>query len=72
MILSPLEDGECVETGMPLADLPRSDFSEKEDSELEREEGGEDWDDLGDLSVLNSEVAGFSRVSKENHQETSS
>ena len=68
MILSPSEDGECAETGMP--DLPRSDFSEKE--ELAREEGREDWDDVGVLSILNSEVAGFSRVSREDCQETSS
>ena len=69
MILSPSSsDGECAETGMP--DLPRSGFSEKE--ELAREEGRDDWDDVGVLSTLNSEVNGFSRVSREDCQETSS
>lgn len=68
MILSPLEDGQSVEVGMPV--LPRYDFSEKE--ELGREEGGDDWDDVGVPSMLNSasEVTGFSGVSREDHQET--
>jgi hypothetical protein len=67
MILSPSSDGECAETGTPV--LPRSDFSEKE--KLAREEGGEDWDDVGVPSMLNSEVTGFSGVSREDRQETS-
>lgn len=67
MILSPFSDGESAETGTPV--LPRSDFSEKE--ELAREEGREDWDNVGILSILNSEVTGFSGVSREERQETS-
>jgi hypothetical protein len=66
MILSPLEDGESAETGTPV--LPRYDFSEKE--ELAREEGRDDWDDVGVPSILNSEVTGFSGVSREDRQET--